>query len=166
MPAYSFSFLRDLLATHIFTPSRLPGLLQTLRTSLFPHNALAPARVIPSPAEQLVIKRHCAEAILELVPPVLATRFLTTHVALKRGFPSSNTEQGDNRQAYRKETGPGMEQMLVEIEAVLDIFGDSYMNKHLIFGIVELCLVRLMPEIGEMSVRELMETRLGEGWEE
>lgn len=57
------------------------------------------------------------------------------------------------------------EQMLTDIECVLDVFGDAYMNKHLIFGIVELCVVRLMPEIGEMGVRELMEARLGEGWD-
>lgn len=56
--------------------------------------------------------------------------------------------------------------MLAEVEEVLEIFSDSYMNKHLVFGIVELCIVRLLPEVGEMSVRELMETRLGEGWEE
>ena len=56
--------------------------------------------------------------------------------------------------------------MLAEVEEVLETFGDSYMNKSLIFGIVELCFVRLLPELGEMSVRQLMETRLGEGWEE
>lgn len=56
--------------------------------------------------------------------------------------------------------------MLAEVEEILETFGDSYMNKSLIFGIVELCIVRLLPELGEMSVRELMEMRLGEGWEE
>jgi hypothetical protein len=58
------------------------------------------------------------------------------------------------------------EYMIAEIEAVLDIFGDAYMNKHPIFGIVELLIVRLLSEMADMSVRELMETRLGEGWEE
>lgn len=57
-------------------------------------------------------------------------------------------------------------QMLAEVEAVLDVFGDPYMNKHLVFAIVELCVVRLVPEMREMGVRELMEARLGEGWEE
>ena len=51
--------------------------------------------------------------------------------------------------------------MLTEVEDVLDIFGDSYMNKHLIFGILELCVIRLMPEVAEMGVMELMEARLG-----
>ena len=53
--------------------------------------------------------------------------------------------------------------MLQEIEAVLDVFGDSYCNKHLLYGIIELCLVRIVPEISEMGVRELIEGRLGEG---
>lgn len=53
--------------------------------------------------------------------------------------------------------------MIKEFEAVLDIFGDSYCNKHLIYGILELVLVRLVPEIGEKGVKQLMEERLGEG---
>jgi hypothetical protein len=49
--------------------------------------------------------------------------------------------------------------MLQDVERILDVFGDAYMNKHLIFGIVELLLVRLMPELGEKGVRELLEER-------
>jgi len=160
--AYSFSFLRDLLATHFFNPTRLPPLLQILRTSIFPNNALAPARVIPSAADQVAIKLRCAKAILDLIPAIVARRFF----ALRSGFSSHEPEQGEKGQIHGTEIDPGREQMLAEVEEVLEIFSDSYMNKHLVFGIVELCIVRLLPEVGEMSVRELMETRLGEGWEE
>ena len=163
--AYSTSYLRDLLAAHVFTPTRLPPLLRTVRASIFPNNALAPARVIPSPAEQVAIKRRCAEAILDLVPPGVAKRFFSSPVGLRHGFPSEKIEPDDSGSLRGKEFAR-RQRMLAEVEEVLDTFGDSYMNKHLIFGIVELCIVRLMPEIGEMSVRELMEMRLGEGWEE
>lgn len=149
----------------MFTPTRLPPLLLTIRTSIFPNNALAPARVVPSPAEQVAIKRRCAEAILDLIPAGVAKRFFASPVASRRGFPSEKKERDDIGEIRGKEFAQ-RERMLAEVVEVLDTFSDSYMNKHLTFGIVELCIVRLMPEIGEMSVRELMETRLGEGWEE
>ena len=108
---------------------------------------------MPAPTEQLDIKHRCADAILDLIPPVIARRFFAIGSS-PAALPTSGAGDGE-RQI-----------MLAEIEAVLDVFGDSYMNKHLVFGIVELCVVRLMPEVGEMSVRELMEARLGEGWED
>jgi len=43
----------------------------------------------------------------------------------------------------------------------LDVFGDAYLNKHLLYAIVELLLVRLVPEVGQSGVGELMEARLG-----
>lgn len=53
------------------------------------------------------------------------------------------------------------ERILSEIETgVLDIFGDSYCNKHLMYGIVELVLVRLMPELAEKGIIDLWEERL------
>lgn len=42
---------------------------------------------------------------------------------------------------------------------LLDLFSDSYCNKHLIYSIVELVLVKLIPEMGEHSVTELMNER-------
>lgn len=47
-----------------------------------------------------------------------------------------------------------------EIEEVLGMFGDSYLNKHLIYGVVELIVVRLVPEMGEKGVVELLGERL------
>ncbi|KAI0460700.1 hypothetical protein F5B21DRAFT_18817 [Xylaria acuta] len=50
---------------------------------------------------------------------------------------------------------------LSEIEAgIVDIFSDAYFNKHLIYGILELVLVRLVPELAEKGVGELWEERL------
>ncbi|KAI1661710.1 PXA domain-containing protein [Daldinia decipiens] len=51
--------------------------------------------------------------------------------------------------------------ILSEIETgVLDVFSDPYCNKHLLYGILELILVRLMPELTEKGVIELWEDRL------
>ncbi|KAI1335486.1 PXA domain-containing protein [Xylariaceae sp. FL0016] len=53
------------------------------------------------------------------------------------------------------------ERMLSEIESgILDVFSDTYCNKHLIYGILELVLVRLIPELAERGVGELWEERL------
>jgi hypothetical protein len=41
----------------------------------------------------------------------------------------------------------------------LSCLDDAYLNKHLIFQIVELIVVRLVPELGEQGVRELMDER-------
>lgn len=42
---------------------------------------------------------------------------------------------------------------------ILDPFADTYCNKHLIFSIIETVLVRLLPELSEHSLTELMEER-------
>lgn len=53
------------------------------------------------------------------------------------------------------------ERILSEIETgVLDVFSDAYCNKHLVYSIVELVLVRVMPELAERGVIELLEERL------
>ncbi|KAI2630960.1 PXA domain-containing protein [Hypoxylon sp. NC1633] len=51
--------------------------------------------------------------------------------------------------------------ILSEIESgILDVFSDPYCNKHLVYGILELVLVRLMPELAEKGVIELWAERL------
>jgi len=52
--------------------------------------------------------------------------------------------------------------VLEQVTAMLDVLSDAYMNKHLVFGIVELVVVRVFPEIGEKGVEALMRERLGE----
>jgi hypothetical protein len=128
----SSRLLSDAIQTHILHPSLLPPLLRTARAALFPNNAPAPPRQIPSASEQVLIRRRCAEAILSLVPlPIQDVYF-----------------------------GPGAERRVEEVEELLNIFDDSYCNKHLLYGAVELILVRLMPELAEKGVEELLEERL------
>ncbi|KAK0722378.1 hypothetical protein B0T26DRAFT_702504, partial [Lasiosphaeria miniovina] len=50
---------------------------------------------------------------------------------------------------------------LQDIEAgILDVFSDAYCNKHLMYSVVELLLVRLLPEIAENGVVNLWAERL------
>ena len=127
-------YLSHTIQTRLLDPALLPVLLRTVRATIFPNNGLAPPRTPPTADEAKSIKNHCAIAVLELVPPKVATAFFATH---------SKPAQ------------------LLQVEAVLDCLDDSYLNKHLIFQIVELIVLRLVPELGERGVRELMDERLG-----
>jgi hypothetical protein len=110
----------------------LPTLLRTARAALFPNNTLAPPRIIPSSSEQLLIRQRCAESILSLIPAKVQDIYF----------------------------GRDIDRRVREVEEVLNMFGDRYCNKHLLYGVVELIIVRLIPELGEKGAKELLEERL------
>ncbi|KAI1378253.1 hypothetical protein F4677DRAFT_388788 [Hypoxylon crocopeplum] len=73
------------------------------------------------------------------------------------------TEVGGNNQADMcdEDDDEDERRILSEIETgILDVFSDPYCNKHLVYGILELVLVRLMPELAEKGVIELWAERL------
>ncbi len=47
------------------------------------------------------------------------------------------------------------------MEGELDVWGAQYLNKHLGYAILELIIVRVLPELGEQRVEELLKERLG-----
>ena len=51
------------------------------------------------------------------------------------------------------------EEWISQTEEMLDVFGDARLNKYCIYSILELFLVRLVPEIREKSWSELMRDR-------
>jgi hypothetical protein len=124
--------LSQTIHVYALDPALLPTLLRTARASLFPNNTLAPPRTIPSASEKLLIRRRCAETVLSLIPVKVQDVYF----------------------------GVGTERRVREVEDVLDVFGDSYCNKHLMYGIVDLIVVRLIPELQEKGVEELLEERL------
>ncbi|KAI4177063.1 MAG: hypothetical protein LQ343_000544 [Gyalolechia ehrenbergii] len=102
-----------------------------LQTNLFPHNALPPPSPDPPTAEQqMEIRRRCAEALSALFPDIL-----------------------------HRAAGLSREDVVKEVESDLDVWGDAYMNKHLSYQILDLVIVRVLPEMGEKGVKELMEAR-------
>jgi hypothetical protein len=127
-------FLYNTLQTHVLTPSLIPLTLRNARAIIFPNNVMGPPTPPPpSDEEQLAIRRKAASDLLSLVPnPILHTYFATIEE----------------------------EDMVEQVEEnVLECFGDENMNKHLIYGILELIVVRLVPEMGERGVSELMAER-------
>lgn len=118
----------------VLNPAFLPILLRTIRATLFPNNSLGPQRMVPTSEEARGIKRRCAASLLSLLPARVASAF----------FASKSTSA-----------------QLAEVEELLDCLDDCYLNKHFIFQIVELLVVRLVPELGERGVQELLDERLG-----
>ncbi len=51
--------------------------------------------------------------------------------------------------------------MVREVEKELGVWGDGYLNRHVGYAILELVLVRVLPELGEKGVAGLVEGRLG-----
>ncbi|KAF2183218.1 hypothetical protein K469DRAFT_711193 [Zopfia rhizophila CBS 207.26] len=125
--------LSHTLRMRVLNPAFLPILLRTIRATLFPNNTLGPPRKPPTAEEGKSIKRQCAATLLGLLPARVAAVFFVS----------------ENRLAQ-----------LQEVEQLLDCLDDAYINKHFIFQIVELIVVRLVPELGERGVQELMEERL------
>ena len=116
----------------VLNPTLLPAILRTVRATLFPNNALAAPRQPPSDDEIKTIRRSCATSVLCLMPPNLASRYFATQ---------------------------DRDTQLTQVENVLSCLDDAYLNKHLIFQIVELIVLRLFPELGKQSVHGLMEER-------
>ncbi|KAL9016891.1 MAG: hypothetical protein Q9185_005746 [Variospora sp. 1 TL-2023] len=124
-------YLHHLLINHILNASYIPTLLSTVRKNLFPRNALPPpAPEPPTPEQQAELKRQCAESLSALLPDFLA-----------------------------RAAGLSREGLVKEVETELDVWSDAYLNKHLAYQILDLLVVRVLPELGEKGVKELMEAR-------
>lgn len=135
------------------------------------------------------IKRQCAKDILSLIPRPIARVFfhisaddIATEAAVmttltNREIPGQPPADDNNGPEVRGRGGvqteanpddpdpdleldPETSLLLRAIEHdILDTFANTYCNKHLIFSIIETVLVRLLPELSEQSVTELMEER-------
>jgi hypothetical protein len=95
---------------------------------MFPNNSLGPGRVPPTPEEAIELRAKCAASIIAALPPIV----------VKQVFANRSKEQVQK-----------------QVEDMLDAFGDAYLNKHLIVGIVDLVVVRLFPELAEQKVQGL-----------
>lgn len=117
----------------MLSPSLLPPILQTARASLFPGNVLGPTRLPPTAEEIRAIKSNCAATIVDATPTVVSTRFFAT---------------------------TKLESMVKQVEDLLDVFSDPYLNKHFVFAALELIVVRLFPELAAQTVTELLSEKL------
>ncbi|PWI74837.1 PXA domain protein [Purpureocillium lilacinum] len=156
--------LRRLLSRQIqslFSPVHLSPALRSLRGVLFPNNAPGTPSLFPpsSDAELRALRRRAASSLLGLVPRGVARVYLCGRLASS----SPPTPAGPSSSG----PGPGDKQdkdadaMVDEVEGLLMVLGDDYCNKHLLYSVLELILLRLMPELSEKGVVELWDERLG-----
>lgn len=139
-------FLLQTIQTRLLPPTLLAPLLHQARITLFPNNSLGPpAPPPPSFEEQLLIRRRCAEDIISLIPDVIAHRFFSTA----------------SSQFLASEDEDPREDAITQVEEILNLFGDEYMNKHLVCKIVELIIVRLVPELGNEIPSDILKERVG-----
>ncbi|GKZ53418.1 hypothetical protein AnigIFM49718_006010 [Aspergillus niger] len=140
-------------------------------------SATAPLSPDPQPSTPDVasIKRRCATSILSRLPRPIARRFFGVPSApiehnppsRHRGRLNSSDESEspwlDSPQASSTvspaDCGHEESLLLAAIEEILDLFADDYCNKHLIYSIIEAILTKLLPELSERSIAELMEDR-------
>lgn len=161
----------------------LPTALRNLRGALFPNNAMGTQTLFPPESDQEIraLRRKCASALWSLCPSSvgrlyfggsgsswLAAKFAynssdknpdllapSTIIASQRSGPTTDNG-GDDPEVV----DPDADILTVIETDILDVFSDPYCNKHLMYGALELVLVRLMPELGEQGIAQLWEERL------
>lgn len=142
----------------LFDPSHLPPLLRSLRGALFPNNSPGSSTLAAPQSEEelLALRRRAASAIRGLLPTSVTRVYFGGRLWRLGGI------LGDNfGRSSATVDGEDDERVLDELESLLDVVGDEYCNKHLMYSVLELILVRLMPELSEKGVVELWEERLG-----
>lgn len=147
-----------ILTYHISTlldPVHLPSVLRTLRGVLFPNNAPGTPSLFPPSSEEalLALRRRAASALWGLLPRGAGKLYFGGRLWRQTTAPNADAGSADR--------DGGDEGMIDEVEDLLMILSDEYCNKHLMYGVLELVLVRLMPELAEKGVVELLEERLG-----
>ncbi|KAL9053551.1 MAG: hypothetical protein Q9162_004718 [Coniocarpon cinnabarinum] len=133
------------LAFHILStfhePAFLPSVLRSFRGSMFPNYVSASvdtAHTRPQ-GEQIQemavgeVERKAAIAILNCVPRPVAKFYFAAH---------------SNKQILQEREGEENEKMIgVVVNEILDPFENAYANRHLIYGIMELIISAVMPEL-------------------
>ncbi|KJZ74100.1 hypothetical protein HIM_06549 [Hirsutella minnesotensis 3608] len=143
----------DRLLSHrisgLFSPARLSATLRTLRGVLFPNNAPGTSSLTPPSSETELhdLRRRAAKAVWDVLPKSIGRVYFGTSDML--GLRA------------RADECVGDEGAIDDVERILMVLGDEYCNKHLVYGMLELLLVRLMPELSEKGIVELWEERLG-----
>lgn len=117
-------------------------MLRLTRQTLFPGSCI-PSSSTPVPSEVQIrqIRDQCAINLSSLIP---------RHVQDSIWKSQNKQTEGDDE----------MSAMNAEIAHELDIWSDAYLNKHVAYSILELLLVRVMPELGEERVSELLGARI------
>jgi hypothetical protein len=130
-----YRLLSHTIETRVLDPAHVPTILRSLRRTFFPANTFPrQPKSLPDEAAITAIKQQCTQAILGAIPAPLRATYLCTR-------------------------DPAAQ--MAAVESWLDVLSDPYLNKHLIFSLLELCVVRLIPELASEGPKELLTQRTG-----
>lgn len=144
---------------------------------LFPGNAPGKSTLSPPSSEEelLALRRRAASALWGLIPTTVGKLYLGGRLWRRGGTSDVVDASADDDDAATTAEKQGVARkdgddddddeeetkMIDEVESILMVFSDEYCNKHLVYSILELVLVRLMPELRDKGVEELWDERLG-----
>jgi hypothetical protein len=117
--------------------------IRCARDALWPGGMMGPPRVVPTPVEAARIRSNAESAILDLLPR-MTSRGRGANVA------------GSLRTAV---LGTDPQQQRENVHELCDLFARKECNKHLLFYLLDLVVVRVIPELGETTPKELSDLR-------
>lgn len=93
-------------------------------------------------------------------PERTSTGSQTAHVIRTKRQGDVAEQEQTNSEETNTEVDPKELYLLETIENdLLDIFADEYCNKHLIYAIIETILAKILPEMADRTISDLMEDR-------
>lgn len=103
-------------------------------------------------------QRTAAIAILNLIPKPIARVYFPSSASARNATKDAEVDQ-KRGQTYSRDDAE-LESMIAGVERILDVFSDPYLNRHLVFAVMERVVVALLPELAEgKSVAELLADR-------
>jgi len=87
--------------------------------------------------------------VYECIPPIVRGIYFRPSTA--------SAEAGSTT---RSDADAEKDEAMTQIEALLDVLGDSYLNKHLVFALLDHVVCRLFPEMKDIGVEDLVRDRL------
>jgi len=166
------------LRTHVFQERTISTALRATRDALWPGGIMNPPRIPPTPSEVQEIRRNAEKAALNALPGILppcvfsspslhsvSLLFLSVfYISLGLGFRISDfgfrisvlTAEDILRSPL---LGTSKQQQRDNIRELFDLLGSKECNKHLLMFLLDLLVVRLVPELGEQTPKELFDLR-------
>jgi len=126
------SLLSKQLKQHVFQERTIATALRAARDALWPGGIMQPPRIPPTPSESIEIRRTAEVAALNALPHIIRKLLLGTE----------EQQQNEN------------------MSELFDLLGRKECNKHLLMFLIDLMVVRLIPELTEMSPKELYDWRM------
>ncbi|PHH54214.1 hypothetical protein CFIMG_003037RAa [Ceratocystis fimbriata CBS 114723] len=150
-------YVSSIVSDKMLDGSKAPGIIKAIRGSLFPNNLPGkPSLFAPTNKdEEKELRLRTSAALVSLMPKWMLKSYFC-------GSTWEKSEGSDDSFAALLNDADSDQCLIQEIDkTILDVFSDEYCNKHLIYAVLELVLVRLLPELAEKGVEDLLDDRLG-----